>query len=427
MRRSLWLPIIIVGVVVVGAAIYLFLFKGSSSVTPGSPGTTGSLPSVGTQTGSGNNGGGNTAGQGTGGAPVAGLPSANGPVKFGIVSDEPVLAYMVDAQNNVAIVEPDGKIATVSAGQVNMLSSSAVQNVLNAGVSYNSQKAFVNFGDPANPQTSIFDLTAKTWTPLPAGIMGPVWSPTDNRIAYLKNNSDGSVSLATIDVSKATNKPVLLSTFAVQDLTIGWPNKNQIILQDRPSVYAQGGAWTFDLSKKTLSRIATPVFGFEAAWSMTTSTTALVLSSPMYGRSGSLALVYPFSTSTQPLNLQTLPSKCAFNYEVPATSTAAAASTTAGSSTTTAAGAAPTPYLALYCGVPRSSNDYSIAILPDDYNQMAVFTSDDFYRINTDTGVLEQIFSPGVSVDSSNPHVFNNILFFVNRYDHKLYAISLAG
>lgn len=424
MRRSLILPIIVVAVVVLGAGIYLFFIKGSSSVTPGSPGSTGSLPSVGTQSGGNGAAGGNSSGAGTGGTPVAGLPSANGSAKFGIVSDEPVLAYAVDPKNNAVIVEPDGKIAVITAGQANILSSSAVQNILGAAVSYDATKVFVNFGDPSNPQTSVFDLSLKAWSPLASGFMSPVWSPSDSRIAYLKTNIDGSVSLATLDVSKASNKPVVLGTFTMQDLVIGWPSKNQIVLEDRSSLYAQGGAWTFDLSKKTLTQVVTPAFGFEAAWSMTTSTTALALSSPIYGRNGNLSLINSVSLDAQPLSLLTLPSKCAFNYELPAASTAASGTSAA---TSTAQSAAPTPYLALYCGVPRGSNDYSVASLPDDYEQMAVFTADDFYRIHADTGGTDQVFSPGVNVDSTDLRVFNNILFFVNRYDHKLYAISLAG
>ena len=410
MNRSLILPIIIVAIIVIGAAVYVFFFRGSGSpVIPGSTGTLGALPSVGSQSGSngsvGNNGGSNV---GSGGGPVAGLPSANGSAKFGLVSNELVLAYGIDAQNNALVVEPDGKIALIAAGQANILSSSPVQSVQGAGVSYNAQKAFINFGSSTNPQTSIFTASTKAWSPLPAGLISPVWSPSDNRIAYLKNNVNGTVSLTTLDTSKATNAPVTLATFNIQDLSISWPNKSQIVIYDKSSVYAQGGAWIFNLTKKTWSNAVAPTWGFEAAWGGTTSTIALALSSAVYGQTGSLTLVTPPSTTTQPLNLATLPSKCAFNYE------------TIGTSSTTP------PYVALYCGVPRNINDYSIATLPDDYEQMSLFTDDDFYRIHLDSGVIDQVFSPGVDVDATNLRVANHILFFVNRYDNKLYAISLA-
>jgi hypothetical protein len=65
-------------------------------------------------------------------------------------------------------------------------------------------------------------------------------------------------------------------------------------------------------------------------------------------------------------------------------------------------------------------------VLPDDYYKKAFFTLDDFYSIGLDNGVVTAIFADqNQALDAINPKVFNQILFFVNRYDSKLYAISL--
>jgi hypothetical protein len=84
-----------------------------------------------------------------------------------------------------------------------------------------------------------------------------------------------------------------------------------------------------------------------------------------------------------------------------------------------------TAYLALYCGVPRSSSGFSSARLPDDYETMALFTSDNIYKIITATGVEQVLWSDATqNVDVSDVRFFNNALFFVNRYDQKLYGLT---
>lgn len=126
----------------------------------------------------------------------------------------------------------------------------------------------------------------------------------------------------------------------------------------------------------------------------------------------------------------TLPSKCAFSYQPTTASTttptSSSSSTSTPSSTVTSTSQAPTAFLALYCGIPIDPTELSIAQLPDSYDQLAFFTADAFYEINTETGAIQNIFSPTESIDASVLHVFNNTLFFVNRYDQKLYAISLS-
>jgi Tfp pilus assembly protein PilW len=114
-----------------------------------------------------------------------------------------------------------------------------------------------------------------------------------------------------------------------------------------------------------------------------------------------------------------------------ANTTGTTASTTASSSTKKVAlKSAPTstPYLALYCGIPRSSSGFSSARLPDDYNTMALFTSDDLYKINTATGAEQVLWSDTMqSMDVSNVKFFNGALFFVNRYDQKLYGLTFSN
>ena len=109
------------------------------------------------------------------------------------------------------------------------------------------------------------------------------------------------------------------------------------------------------------------------------------------------------------LSFATLPSKCAFGAPIAASGTA-------------------NPSAPIYCAVPSDQNIFSVARLPDEYNQDMYFTDDDFYSIDTDTGLLNEIFSASLinqTIDATDMKVFNNILFFVNRYDQKIYALAL--
>lgn len=432
MKRSVLVIIIII--VIAALAIGLWLYMGNQSPSAATTsGTTGSLPPTGNQ-GSGVTGGnGSENGAGSGSLPPTGVPQGTGnATQFGLVSNEPVFTYFADTGNNIEIVEPNGEIAEVAngqKGQANILSSSQIQNLITAGFSYDGTKALVNFGDPTNPQTSVFDLSTKAWLPLSAGITAPVWSPIDRRIAYLGKNSNGTVTLSTLDLSKAASRPAALLTLAAQDLTISWPTANIVVLSDRPSAYMQGSAWSYNLQTKKLSGIAGPAYGLFGIWSSASNPFGLIWGSDSYGRGGGLTLLSASgaTTTVQDLTFLTLPSKCAFNTELKP----AAASTPAASSTKTGPKATPTPapatYLAIYCAVPQDSGSFSGNILPDAYDQMSFFTSDNFYRIHTDTGATDAVLLPTGNFDATDLRVFNNILFFVNRYDQKLYAISLAN
>jgi hypothetical protein len=80
--------------------------------------------------------------------------------------------------------------------------------------------------------------------------------------------------------------------------------------------------------------------------------------------------------------------------------------------------------LDFYCAIPRDQDTLGIARLPDEYDQKILFTNDDIYKISTIDGNSSDLLS-GQTIDATNLKIFNHILFFVNRYDQKLYAMTL--
>ncbi len=426
-RRILYIILVIVVVIIVVALLYWFFFQRNRGLgTAPSNGTAGSLPAVGTQGAPGTSNGA-ASGSSAGNIGIASAGEvASGTTRFGLISNEPTFAYFVDAKNNVTIVEPDGKIASILNGEPTFLNSIAINNIIAASFSFDGAEVVVNFGDPANPQTSLFDVAAKSWLPLTAGILSPAWSPADERIAYLKTNTDGSETLFTLDASKTNARPVALATLHLADVTLAWPSKNQIVIADKASSYETGSLVVFNIAEKTFAHPLDGAAGLDTIWSNNTSPDALVFTAGAAERGGTLALWNPAIGLTN-LNFLTLPEKCVFNNEVVTSTAAALGASSTAASTANATTTVATPSLAFYCAIPEDQGTLAMQPLPDAYGQEALFTEDAFFKVRADTGATRNLFVPTIPIDGTGLRVFNNTLFFVNRYDQKLYALSLGG
>jgi hypothetical protein len=411
MKRYIYIIIGIIVIAAIAIAIIFYLKNPSSSSSLFGFGSSGSLPQTGTQgsstgqqsgvngsqnTSSTNNASSNTAAQG-------GLVQT-----FGIVADGPVLDYFVDAQNTITAIKPDGTVIVVSNGSSSTISSTTINNIIAASFSYNGKKILVSSGDPNSPQTNIFDVTSKTWTSIPQGLRSPQWSPSTYQIAYLSQSTSGILSLSTIDASNLKKAPATIFSLHAIDMSLQWVSKTQFILADKPTSNVAESIWIFDSLKNTITPIIYETSGVESVWGNTASgTLGLVFQST--GGNSSLKLVTPSGTTYHALTFLTLPSKCAF-----ATGTVPTASSSITSSY-------------LYCGIPADSSLPSSAQLPDDYNMMSLFTSDTITRINASSGEEDVLWNdPTQNIDTTDLKFFNKTLFFVNRYDQKLYALTLV-
>jgi hypothetical protein len=444
MKRYLY---IIIGIIVAAAIVILVLFlikNNTASPTITTSGTTtGSLPTVGTQGNGGSGASSSVAALGL--SPIASGTSASTSSQtvvqnFGVLSQSPVLDYFIDAQNNITAVQPTGAIITIKNGQTTTVSSSTLDSIISGSFSYDGKKVVVSYGDPLNPQAGVYDVAANAWTALPKGMLSPQWSPINNyQIAYLAVPSAGKLALATINAGNLKAGPTTLLTLNANDLTLQWPTAGEFILSDKPTSQNAGSVWAYNSSAGTLNPLIYEVPGAEGIWSRNAAIPyGLTFFNNPSGQGANTLQLQAFSGSlpTQPLALSTMPSKCVFNTELMPVATSTAASTGVSTSASSTAKTvvvsktAPTstPYLALYCGIPRSSSGFSSAHLPDDYNTMALFTSDDIYKINTATGAEQVLWSDATqNVDVSDVKFFNHALFFVNRYDQKLYGLTFSN
>jgi hypothetical protein len=444
MKRYIY---IIIGIIVAAAIAILVLFfikNKTASTTLNAFGTpSGSLPITGTQGGNASGIGGAVAALGL--TPIAsGTPAASGQVavqKFGVLSDAPILDYFINPQNNITAIEPTGAVITISNGQSTVINSSTASNIISASFSYDGEKIVLSYGDVADPQTAIFDVASNTWAALPKGIQSPQWSPINNyQIAYLTPTTGGKLLLSVVDAANIKKGSSAILSLNANDLSLQWPVKNEFILSDKPTFQNAGAVWVFNSQIGTLNPLIYEVSGAEGIWSHNaTIPYGLTFFNNPTGQGDILQLQPSIGTlPTQPLNFLTLPSKCVLNTElmpiassstITNTTSSIASSTPSSTKKTKVAAVIPaatsTPYLALYCGVPRSSSGFSSAHLPDDYNTLSLLTSDDLYKVNTATGAEQVLWSDASqNMDASNVKFFNNALFFINRYDNKLYGLT---
>lgn len=419
MKRFLYLfTLIAVLVLVMLVGYYLRYRTGSPEATTG---VVGSLPSAPNQVNKPQNPA----------VPVARATPQQGSLlpssisgKFGLVAQNQAVNFFVDGDNNAIIVQPDGQVVKVVKGEAATLSSAAVTDLISAEFSYDGKKILATFGDPSAPQGSLFDVATKSWQPLQASLQSAAWSGTNYQIAYLKEGA-GYKSLTVFDVSKPKSKPQELARLHVQDVGLNWIKPNQIVLTEKSSAEIMSSVWSFDIKLKKLSLLLDGRRGQESIWSRT-SNIGLDFVATISKRGGMLSLVDAAGNALTGLRLNTLPSKCLFGSETKNMSQAA--TSTVGSSSKSVSSNASTTITAdiLYCAIPRNADKFSGARLPDDYNKRSLFTVDDIYKINPSDGNASPIFNDaGQSVDVSNLKTFNQNLFFVNRFDNKVYALSL--
>lgn len=424
MKRYIY---IILGIIVVAIVAIALLFWWKNSQSPattganGTTGTAGTLPVTGTQSNSSSSSGAAAQSEGgdvgttgtTGG--TAGTSNSGSATSFGVVDSDQVLNYFVDANNDIFAVNTDGSIHEVINGQSSELSASSTANIISASFSYDGKKILILSGSQSDPAAAVYTIASSTWTALPNGLVGAEWSPTNYQIAYLAPGKAGT-TIGTINAASAKPTPTALATVNAQDLSLVWLSNNQMVLADKPSASVQTSILLFNTQTKAVTPLVVEESGLQSLWTTGTTSTGefgLVFSGTAGGYT--LQLASPTGTILEALNFLTLPSKCLFSNQPEA-----ATSTTATSTTTVSP--------VLYCGVPRNESNFSAAHLPDDYDQFALFTSDNIYKIDLTSGAATILWNDqNQNMDASDLKFANNDLFFINRYDQKLYALTLQS
>lgn len=235
-------------------------------------------------------------------------------------------------------------------------------------------------GDPVAIGQPINDLSEIIWP--------KVSSPDGKKVVYQKNNS-----LFTSD-SNGKNQKTLISDLKLKDIILKWPNANKIALTSKPSGLVAGGLWFLDIRNLGIIKIIGDFFGLETLFSQSGDSfiysyadqNGKNLTLAVYGKNGNQKIIN---------NISTLVDKCVWAEDL----------------------------INIYCAVPKSWPDF--AVLPDDYYKNAFSTTDDIWKINTETSekilVVENIgniSNLAVSKDESR-------IFFILKENQFLYKLNL--
>jgi len=350
------------------------------------------------------------------GAPTSTLPTAAGQAagqKLQLVSDQPIFDYWIfypaatstatttatsttvststiTRDSKIFYLSQDGKIFKLEGGKSEAVTSEPVKNLQAIKPSFDGKRVLIKSGDFVSPKFIIFNSEAKVFEVLPENITAAAFSPDAKKIAYLEKISG---NLIIKDLIGTKPKTVKVLSFNQKDFDLDWILAEKIVLTPKPSAFYLTSAWMIDTKNKTLSPLGTEVNGLMIKWS-TNGKTGLQFSSQSEGRGSRLNLINEKGAVQANLDFITLPDKCFISEPK------------------------------IYCAVPGSIP--AKTVLPDDYLKKAVYFRDVFYQIDITQNSLSEILSgTEPTLDATNLRLVDNKLFFINRYDNKLYSLEL--
>jgi len=310
-------------------------------------------------------------------------------LKLKMLSDQPVFDYWIF--NNIFYITADAKIFKVKDdGQDEEITTEPILNIQLVKSTFDGKRALIQYGDLNSPKFKIFNSETKIFEMLPENIAAANFSPDAKQIAYLEKTTG---NLMVKDLIGAKPKTTKIMTIFQNDFNLQWILPEKIILTPKPSAFYASSAWSVDIKNKTITSLANGINGLIIKWSAD-GKTGLEFSSESQGRINHLNLIDNKGGTQANLDFMTLPEKCLILQPK------------------------------IYCAIPQ--NIPAKTILPDDYLKRAVYFDDIFYQIDITQNSFTEI-STGVEsiMDTVNLRLVDNKLFFVNRYDDRIYSLEL--
>lgn len=319
-----------------------------------------------------------------------------------IISQEPIFDYwLASGAQEIFYMNSEGKIAKAGDSQNTYLSEQIIENLNFILPAPDGQKIIAAFGDPRQPQFSVFDLTNNEWSPLPLEIKSAIWSPEGKRLAVVINRN-GQSDLVILDLAKylssdfkqkTKSSTTIIKNFSLWDLKMEWLTPDEIIFTDKPSNLTMGSAWRLNFAKTTkiaFTEIVSPGNGLMIKW--------LKNDLGLKFQNQQSSLINWAGQIMNNFSITVLPDKCVLMPN------------------------------SLYCFLFTPTNPKTN--WPDDYLQKAVYTADNLYKFNLNDNSTNPIFvfAPieGKIIDAADLKILGNKILFINRYDNLLYGLEIG-
>lgn len=304
-----------------------------------------------------------------------------------------VFAYWINRNTETTYyLTEEGEIYKLAEGGTEQkLSGQPIKDLRAVSPSPDGTMAIVSFGRGEQAFFSVFNSVRLSWQPLPGGTLAAAWDPTGTKIAYLEH---AGLSAALKILSLADAKIQEVTKINVKDVELAWVAPKEIYITGRPSANYPGSVLGVNLEQKTVRVVMRDEPGLMVLWSQS-GPEGIKFS--LEGRRPVTAVIDKNgqTTGTWPF-APTLPVKCLVENS------------------------------SFYCGVPRNMGPRDI--WPDDYLQKRVYYKDDVVLWNASTSraaiVIQAEQGPFDVIQLS---LLGNKLFFVNRYDGKLYEATLPA
>ncbi len=309
------------------------------------------------------------------------------------ISDKEVLKFWIAGEaEKVFYLSSDGQIAEAKEGADTYLTGNGLPNPVLALPSPDSEKVLVGFrlNDSYYPQFSLFNLTSASWRPFEIAIEAVAWSPSSDEIAILERSGENK-NLVLTDLEGQIKRKIL-KNIGLEDMVMEWPEPEAILFYSKPSGFNEGELWTFNLERQTFEKL---IASSEKTAGLTWKWSAAAGLGFMSTGNGELGLTDSKTRAIMTLSANTLADKCAADEDN------------------------------LYCFVPQSIP--TGIVLPDDYLQGKVYFRDNLFKINLETreGRIILASNEGFAADGRDPQVMNGRLYFINRYDDRVYLLDL--
>ncbi|MDP1689313.1 MAG: hypothetical protein Q8L47_04265 [bacterium] len=292
-------------------------------------------------------------------------------------------------------VSENGLVNSVKGQDVQSLKSAAFgEAIIKIIPSFDGKWFLEKWGNNSSPKFSLFDIENKSWIKLSdVNYMDMDFAPGESKIIYLEQ-VNGKINLGIIDLTKKTKDGFtrsVINSLTLRDSEITWASSDVILFKEKPAARIPSSIWKYTISSKNFEPLITGQNGLWLEWNKTVN----------YGikftnvEDGRLEVIDARGENIFTLPFITFPDKCVLNAD------------------------------SLYCAVPQIpplSKE-----LPDDYLKRAFYTNDLFYKADLKSGKLELLFGVSASplLDVKDLKIEGNKLYFINRYDKKLYQLSL--
>lgn len=303
------------------------------------------------------------------------------------ISDHKAFDYwLMPETGEIYYLTPEGYVYAVKDGPDLEISKQAITALNRAEPSVDGRRVLVSFGNPSEPQWTIFDSVDSVWRPLAREIINAGWGKTPSElVASVTSGSDHNLSF--VDISRTP--PVyttIIRNFHMKDVLYSMLRNGEILISERPSASFKGSVWRLNPTTRVLTLILAPAAGRTVKTERGADLSYLSDTEEFAIAGGALQ-------SPAPLFFRTLPDKCA-----------------AGAGT-------------IYCFVPRNLN-ISTA-LPDDYLMRAFYSIDSLYAVTYPSLTLRPIILGEGAFDTSRVRANENVVYFIDRYTDKLYELEI--